>query len=165
MTSITITTIPTIPYGIPSPPRFPPPRVVGFSLYLLGREKGRDGYAPAQNGGATPRLPPSSKVTLSFLPGPQRSTIDGIVTRTVLPNVYSVAALITKYRLGIGSPSWVAAQRSRTFSGTFVTLPRFQLVYRRFRSEPPRTRTWNLEIKSPAEDVAEPCAALQNPLI
>src|SRR5918998_546480 len=31
-------------------------------------------------------------------------------------------------------------------------------------SEPPRTRTWNLEIKSPAKDVAEPCTALQIPL-
>jgi hypothetical protein len=49
MTRITITTIPTIPYGMPSPPRYPPPLSSWLFLLLLRREKGRDGYAPARS--------------------------------------------------------------------------------------------------------------------
>jgi uncharacterized OsmC-like protein len=38
------------------------------------------------------------------------------------------------------------------------------LIYWEYRSEPPRTRTWNLEIKSLYRRVSDRCSRLQNPL-
>ena len=64
-----------------------------------------------------------------------------------------------------GSPvNSVAARLLHKSPGDEPGLFHFPDICRAFISEPPRTRTWNLEIKSLSRQVSGCCSGLQNSL-